>query len=151
MKSDRSTLYGAILALLLLVVVLMAGSGCGGPATVARKAVTGADLLNAQAARFGRVAVKQCIDKSIAIGKTGKQAEAEAHLQSCAKLREKLVLAMKLSIDATDVAAAGIDVAEAAQSKDFVTVLGPMLDAARALGKLLTDAGVKLPSIPGVL
>ncbi len=148
MKRDL-TLWGAVAALFLLLIVL--ASGCGGPATVARKAVTGADLLNAQAARFGRVAVKQCIDKAIGIGKSGKQAEAEAKLQSCSTLREKLVLAMKLSIDATDVAAAGIDVAEAAQSKDFVTVLGPMLDAARALGRLLTDAGVKLPSIPGVL
>lgn len=150
MKSDRSTLYGAILALLLLVVVLMAGSGCGTPATIARKTITAIDVANASAPRLARVVVRQCIDRAVALGKAGDRNAGEQALQDCASQRDRILAAVKISVDATDLAASGVDLAEAGQAKDFSALLAPAYQAARALMRLLADAGVKVPTIPGV-
>lgn len=125
---------------LLAFLLGVALAGCGGPATVARKTISGIDMVNAQAARLGRVVVKKCIDDAV-------KAEARAKLDECEKTRDKIAKGIRISIDATDLAASGVDIAEAAQSKDFSTVLGPALNAARALAALLSDAGVKLPPL----
>lgn len=129
----------AILAFLVGVML----AGCGSPATIARKTITAIDVANAQAPRFARVAVKQCIDKAVA-------AKSEDALQQCATLRDRILKGVKISIDATDLAAASVDLAEAGAAKDFSKILGPALDAARAMAQLLADAGVKLPNIPFV-
>jgi hypothetical protein len=133
--------WAALLTLLALSALLALTSGCGTPATIARKTITAIDVANAQAPRFARVAVRQCIDKAVA-------AKSEADLQKCADLRDKILKGVRISIDATDVAAAGVDLAEAGAAKDFSALLEPALRAARAMAQLLNDAGVKMPSIP---
>ena len=135
----RATLF----ALVVLCGVQLCQSGCGTPATIARKTITAIDLANAQAPRFARVAVRQCIDKAVA-------SKSEDALQKCADLRDKILKGVKISIDATDLAAAGVDLAEAGAAKDFSALLLPALTAARAMAQLLNDAGVKLPEIPFV-
>lgn len=141
--SAAKKVWASLLALLALTALLALATGCGTPATIARKTITAIDVANAQAPRFARVAVKQCIDKAVA-------AKSEDALQQCATLRDKILKGVKLSIDATDLAAAGVDLAEAGAAKDFGKILGPALDAARAMAQLLSDAGVKLPDIPFV-
>lgn len=132
------------LASLLLSVLVV---GCGTPATIARKSLTVIDIANASAARLARPGVKLCIDRAVAVGRKDLPAGEKA-LQACAELRDRIVLALQVAVDATDLAANGIDVAEAAQAKDFDNILGPAWLAARALFKLLADTGVKLPVIP---
>lgn len=132
----------AVVALALLV------AGCGTPATIARKTLTAIDVANAAAPRFARVAIKACIDKAVAVGKAGDVPAGEKALQKCAETRDKIMQAVKLSVDATELAAAAVDVAEASQAKDFDAILGPAWMAARAMARLLVDAGVKLPNIP---
>lgn len=132
----------------LVALGLLIAAGCGTPATVARKAITAIDVANAQAPRLARVAVKQCIDKAVALGKAGDVPGGERALQACSVLRDKILTGVKLSVDATDLAASGVDLAEAAATKDFSVLLAPAYKAARAMLQLLADAGVKVPPIP---
>lgn len=138
----RLQFWLASLLLSLLVV------GCGTPATIARKAITGIDVANASAARLTRPAIKMCIDKAVLVAKNGDVPAGEAALQKCAETRDKILKALQVAVDATDLAANAVDVGEAVQRKDYDAVLGPAWLAARALFKLLADTGVKLPTIP---
>ena len=147
MTRDRLTLTGAALALLLLLVVLLQG-GCGTPATIARKTITAIDVANAAAPRLARVVVRGCIDKAVALGKAGDRNAGEQALQDCAAQRDKILAGVKISVDATELAAAGVELAEAAGSKDFSKLLAPAVQAARAMAQLLADCGVKVPPIP---
>ena len=147
MKRDSLTILGAALALVLLLIVLIQG-GCGSPATIARKTVTAIDVANASAPRLARVVVRQCIDKAVAIGKAGDRNAGEQALQDCAQLRDRILAGVKISVDATDLAAAGIELAEAGGAKDFSKLLAPAVQAARAMAQLLADCGVKVPPIP---
>lgn len=122
--------------------------GCGTPATIARKAITGIDVANSAAARLTRPAIKMCIDKAVLVAKNGDVPKGEAALQKCAETRDKIVKALQVAVDATDLAANAVDVGEAVQQKDYDAALGPAWLAARALFKLLADTGVKLPNVP---
>lgn len=146
MTRDRLTLTGAALVLWLLMLAFM--QGCGTPATIARKTITAIDVANAAAPRLARVVVRGCIDKAVAIGKAGDRNAGEQALQDCAAQRDKILAGVKISVDATELAAAGVELAEAAGSKDFSKLLAPAVQAARAMAQLLADCGVKVPPIP---
>ena len=138
-----------IASLLLLSAVF---AGCAGtPETRARKVITGWDLLNSAAPRLARPAIKDCGDRAVATAKTGSVADARANLASCYTARSLVSRSLHASLDATDAAAIGVDVAEAAKAKDYNGILQTAFPAVRDLWDALNQIGVKnLPPLVGV-
>lgn len=135
----------------LLVALLLIASGCAGtPATRARKVITAFELANASAPKFARPALKICQNKAVEVAKHD-VSQGRADLQGCRNARALVVRSLHASVDATDASAQAIDVAEAAEAKDYSAAIAPATKALQDLWDALCQIGAKgLPPLPGV-
>ena len=137
------------IGLVIAMVLFFANTGCGTPATIARKTITGIDTVNGAAARIGRTWAARCHADAKALGadKT-KFAEADAAYTRCEGVGDKMVKVTETVEDLTQTAADGIDAGEKLGQKDYAGVLGPALAIVNDLIKLFADQGLKLPAAP---